>query len=101
MSDIVSSDPAIRTHTRIVDSGPGEIVVVNEQEVEDIVEFNKAHLNSHSGRIAADGEHVGKIPLNIVTRLQKAGIWNDDEALLQWLHDPDNAVWKIHPGKFV
>ena len=101
MSDIVAGDRITRTRTRIVDSGPGEIVVVNEQEVEDIVEFNKARLNSHSGRIAANGEHVGKIPLNIVHQLQKSGMWYDDKRLLEWLHDPDNAVWKIHPGKFV
>lgn len=103
MNDIIGGDLIARTQSRLIDNGPDELVVYNEQEVEDIMEYNKAHRNSIDERAgtAADGELVGKIPLNIVYRLKKAGIWDDDDALLKWLHNPDNVVWKIHPGKFI
>jgi hypothetical protein len=96
---IVSDDPVTRNRSRLVYDGD-HLHVRNNQEVSEIVEFNRAEFNSIDGGVAADGERTGRIPMVIVYDLMRKGIWEDDDALLQWLELPENAAWKVHPGRF-
>ena len=98
---IVTDDRVTGCQSRIIHEGDS-LFVQGSQDTTDIEELNKAEFNMHDerARCAPDGEHVGRIPLTVMTQLQKAGIWNDDKALLRWLERPENKVWKIHPGKF-
>ena len=79
-----------------------DLVVQNTQDVEEIIKHNAAHraLIDQKARCAPDGELVGRIPLNIVYRLMREGVWQDNDALLAWLELPENKVWKMHPRKF-
>ena len=98
---IVTDDGVTGCKSAIIFEGD-ELIVQGSQDVTEIEEYNKAHLNhhDHNARCAKDGEHVGRIPLTIMYQLIKEGIWYDDEALLQWLEQPENKVWKVHPGRF-
>lgn len=79
-----------------------KLIIQGSQDTTAIEDYNTDHMSMHdtSGRCAQDGEHVGRIPLEIMTQLQKSGVWLDDKALLAWLEQPENKIWKIHPGKF-
>lgn len=78
------------------------LFIQGSQDVTAIQEYNAAHRAMHdtSGRCAPDGELAGSVPLEIMTDLQKKGIWQDDDALLAWFELPENKDWKMHPGKF-
>ena len=99
---IVTDDRVTGCQSRLIFEGD-DLIVQNSQNTTGIEELNKAERSMHDERAgcAPDGEQVGRIPMSIVMQLQKAGIWNDDKRLLEWLHDLANAVWKTHPGRFI
>jgi hypothetical protein len=102
MSDIAIGDRATGCQTRLHTESDGSIVVANNQDVTAVIKHNEAHKAtiSQRARCAKDGELAGSIPMAIVTDLMKKGIWQDDDALLQWLELPENAAWKMHPRRF-
>ena len=36
---------------------------------------------------------VGRVPLNILSYLQKSGIFQDPDRFRKWMLDPDNRAW--------
>lgn len=99
---IVTDDRVTGCKTALIFEGD-DLVVHRTQDVTAIEEHNAAHRATlrQNATCAPDGELVGTIPLEIMTLLQKSGVWNDDDALLEWLHQPENAAWKMHPGRFI
>ena len=79
-----------------------DLVVQNTQDSTAVEEYNAAHraLIDQRARCAKDGELAGSIPMVLVYKLMKEGIWQDDKALLAWLELPENAAWKMHPRRF-
>lgn len=78
--------------------------ICNSQDVEAIVEHNKAKFNEFTSARDAWGDKIGHsthaatIPLNIYFDLQRKGILRDPVAFKRWLNDPDNSAFRTRPG---
>jgi hypothetical protein len=106
MSDtrLLSQDEMLPIRDLWHENSDGGIVLETQQNVEDVVDDCKARMNLHNSKanqkFKGDGFHrVGQIPLVIVVQLMREGIWHDDEALLKWLDDRDNEVFKTMPAR--
>lgn len=99
---LLKSDPITRRRTRIHGRLDADYIE-SQQDVEPIMEANhemRRHWTSARDPHGKDGSFAGRIPAVIVDDLIRQGIFYDDDALLEWLERPENAVWKMHPGKF-
>ncbi len=74
--------------------------IATEQNVEDLVEQNKAISNEITS-LDRHGEmrRVASIPLNVYMELREKGIVQDQKAFKRWLNDPDNRFFRTSPGK--
>lgn len=78
----------------------GRIIHEVEQDVTDIVEDCKARMASTDERARyGDMAHVASIPMSIYNELLAKGIINDQQALKDWLNNPDNRVFRTRPGR--
>ena len=79
-----------------------KLYIKNTQDTTVLEEYNAAHraMIDQKAHCAKDGELAGSVPLVLMYKLMKEGIWQDDEALLAWLELPENEAWKMHPRKF-
>lgn len=74
------------------------------QDIEGIVEGNKAAFNEYSSGRDAWGDGIGertrvaRIPLTILHDWFQTGQWRDQAFLRRWLNDPANAVFRTRPG---
>lgn len=73
--------------------------VETRQDVEPIVVLNKEDFKDSDGRYRDDLTLVARIPISIYMDLQRKGIADDDKAFKRWLNDPDQRVFKAHPGR--
>lgn len=91
--------------TSIYHEQDGQMIVEKVQDVTDIIESNKQKRNSVSGRMG-DLVHVAEIPMVVLEK------WcNEDginylrpehkKALMRKIHERDNSLFKVHPGRFV
>lgn len=98
---ILTSNPVTKTRT-VMYSDPysGDGVFHTEQDVTDVVEANKAHLNmfDERQRCAKDGEMVASIPSVVYWSLPKH-IRDDETEFRKWLDDPDQRAFRTHPTK--
>lgn len=78
-----------------------EMTLRTEQNVQPIIDHNQALYADTDARARwrPDMNHVGKIPIGIWQDLLRRGIAQDDAALLRWLDDRDNRVWRVRPGR--
>jgi hypothetical protein len=76
----------------------GGVVLETAQDVSDIIEANKADYNAGAG-FAGDMRHVARIPLVVYDDLMRRGIAQDPARLKAWLNDPDNRLFRSHPGR--
>lgn len=78
-----------------------DIVIDTQQEITDLKELNKASFNAHDGRshFRKDMVRVASIPMNLYMELDRLGIARDDKALLKWLDQPENGVFRTAPGR--
>ena len=101
---LLRADPVSRTRTTMHYSELDEnLVVYRQQDVTDIIEYNKARSNLFDSAKNPWGEWggwVGRIPETVYYALPK-DLREDGDALLAWLQDRDNSVWKIRPGRLV
>jgi hypothetical protein len=69
--------------------------MVRTQDVEPILELNKAQ-RKEAPRRAPDGMvHLGRIPAVIADDLHRKGILQDSQRLRRWILDPDNAAFLV------
>lgn len=71
--------------------------IVKEQDVTGIVEYNKAAFDAAPKRWG-EFTHVGRIPMTVYMELKEKGILDDQQELVKWLNDPNNAMWRTRPG---
>jgi hypothetical protein len=98
---LVDYDPLTRTSKLFhYDHTDDTFVIKTVQDVEPILEANKAAMNSLDER-AKHGEfdRVASIPMPIYMELQRKGIADDPTAFTRWLDDPDNRAFRTRPGK--
>lgn len=72
-----------------------------------VIEANKREINDHAGGYKSEGfNKVGTIDKVVyLAWCRKKGIgteeaWKDNELLLTFLRDPDNAAFRTHPTFF-
>jgi len=82
----------------------GSFQIERRQDVENIIELNKALYNNAPLRWG-DGHLAAIIPDVIVMELTKQGIMRgagvilDHDRFKKWLNDRDNLAWRVRPGK--
>jgi hypothetical protein len=98
MKKLMDIDPitGIR-HVFHYDDMTDEATITAEQDVDDVIEQNKALYNESHGR---HGEltRVAQIPMVVYMDLKKRGIIDDQVAMKRWLNDPDNRYFRTRPG---
>lgn len=98
MRKVLDHDPNTGiSHVFYYDDVTDEATITAEQDVDDVIEFNKAQYNETHGKF---GEFckVASLPLVVYHDLQKRGILNDAKAFKRWLNDPDNRFFRTRPG---
>lgn len=98
---LVTDDRVTGCKTALVFEGD-QLHVRRSQNTTIIEEDNAAHIATidQRAKCAPDGEFVGRIPLELMNMLMESGVWYDDTALLEWLEQPENKAWKMHPARF-
>lgn len=91
------------------DADRDELHIETVQDVEPILEANKAQFNGTDERAPwADGmQKVATVPLNVLEDLMQRGILvpgrNGDgegnKRLKAWLNDPENRFFRTRPGR--
>lgn len=80
----------------------GQWYIEHQQDVEGILELNKAQYNSTDERARYKKEvfnHVARLPLVVQEDLRQKGILNDKKAFLKWLDQPENRAFRTRPGR--
>ena len=82
------------------DEATGTAYIERVQDVESIVEANKALYNLSDGvPHFGDGKRVASIPIVVWDELTRLGIADDPVALRAWLNDADNRAFRTLPGR--
>lgn len=101
MKRLLDHDP-LRGVTEIFhfDAASDTFSIEAVQDVEPIIEANKASFNSFSsGRDRwGDQQRVAHIPHVVLEQLMREGKLWDQDYMKRWLNDPDNAVFRTRPG---
>jgi hypothetical protein len=105
--DLIWSNPVLGTRTYF-DHDEQDIVLETVQDIEPIIEANKAILNnvdaSASSARFGDGKLVAQIPIVIMLQLVSKGILSpkfavlDEKRFSAWINDPENRYFRTFPG---
>lgn len=85
------------------DDSNDTFTIQTSQNVDDLLEANKAHFNEFDSGRSGWGDKIGastkvaSIPLNLYFELRKR-FGYDQAAWKRWLNDPDNAAFRTRPG---
>jgi hypothetical protein len=103
---LLDYDPATKTTEWFhYDHSNDTYTIERVQEVDDIVEQNKALQNDNAGGWRGDMHHVASIPLEMLVLLEKKGIISsagrilDQAKLKAWLNDSTNRFFRTRPGR--
>lgn len=103
---ILSEDITTRQRTTWnPDVQDGSVVVATEQDVQPVIEANKAKFNQNTGGFKGDMHHVARIPMVVMEQLFREGLVDvsgrptDERRFLAWLDDPANRAWRTKPGR--
>jgi hypothetical protein len=95
---LISDDKATGIKTYLdYDGTDDNATIVKEQDVTGIVESNRAAFDNAPKRWG-EFTHVGRIPMTVYMELKAKGILDDQQELVKWLNDPNNAMWRVRPG---
>ena len=82
-----------------------EITIQQEQNVDSLIEANKAEYNAADTKWSDQlfGNKVASIPYAAIDKLNKDGIMKgfsvlDQKRFFAWLNDPDNLFFRTKPG---
>jgi len=92
--------------TKIIQNLDGSLTVASTQEdrkLKDIYDINKEDKFT-LGRKNYNGDsqfshRVARIPLIVVEKMMREGVWGNQERMREWLNNPDNAAWRTTKGK--
>jgi hypothetical protein len=77
----------------------GGISFEKTQDVESLLELNKATLNASPEGWKGDLHKVASIPIHVYQQLRAEGILKDPERMKRWLADPDNSKFRTKSGR--
>lgn len=104
MKRTLDYDPIKKLGQRMHFQPDGSFFIETLQDVEDIVELNKAQMAQADERKrwsdSGAGEHLARIPLSILYSEPLKTILdnNDMKAFRKWLDDPANIAFRSRPG---
>lgn len=87
------------------DDDTGGFIMESVQDVEDVIEDNKARANMAPSHWRGNWHRVASIPNVVMMELSKQGIVSpagrifDQQAFRKWLNDRDNQLFRTRPGK--
>lgn len=97
---LFKADATAKTQTLWHDHTDGSVTVERQQDVEELVESNKAEYRSWDERSRwGVGRKVAEIPMVTYMQLKKEGIVDDPVRFKRWLNDRDNLVFRTAPGR--
>lgn len=95
---LLDKDPLAKSREHLyIDDSEGKIHREFVEDVEDVIEENRARYNLDHGRWG-EWAHVAQIPASVYWDLDKKGITQDPKAFRRWLDDPDNRYFRTRPG---
>lgn len=68
-----------------------------DQNVDNIIETNKAEFNADHGRFG-EWTHVASIPISIYEAWKREGILDDEQEIKRRLNDPQLRFFRTRPG---
>lgn len=95
-------NPFAGTKTLFHTHDDGQFSIETVADVEATIELNKRRFNdSNRHQIGGEGHGVmvASIPVVLYDQLMREGIAEDNEAMLRWLRDPDNRLFRTHEMK--
>jgi len=73
-------------------------VLENQQNEDPIIKYNKVLRNEWDSRYKVGGHkewhHAATIPMIVIEKLMRDGIWQDQKAMNKWLNDPANIGYR-------
>lgn len=73
-------------------------VLENQQNEDPILKYNKILRNEWDSRYKVGGHkewhHAATIPMIVIEKLMRDGIWQDQKAMNKWLNDPANIGYR-------
>lgn len=97
------SAPVDATTTFHYDAVDDKVHFETREDVEPLIELNKAQYNNFDERSRWGDRFVtgtvARLPLWLGLELQRKGILDDSEKLAKWLDDPANSGWRTRPGR--
>jgi hypothetical protein len=92
--------------TKIITNLDGSLTVASQQDdkaVKKVSEFNqqdkfRAGRNKYKGD-SQFSHRVARIPLIVVEKMMREGVWGNKDRMKEWLNHPDNAPWRTTKGK--
>jgi hypothetical protein len=100
-SRLLDYDAATGTKTIFHSDGEGGGTIETQQDVTDLLEYNKARYNNVDER-ARYGEKawiVASLPMHVYFDLKRKGIADDQKKFKAWLNDPENLYYRTRPGR--
>ena len=95
-------NPLAGTKTLFHTHDDGQFSIETVADVEAALEANKRRYND-SNRHQIGGEGYGvmaaSIPVVVYEQLMRDGIAQDNKAMIRWLNDPDNRLFRTHEMK--
>jgi hypothetical protein len=83
----------------------GGYIIETQQDIEHIIELNKAVVNDNDTGWKGEWHHVAHIPLSILMKLAQDGIVTtggevlDEKRYRSWLNDPENQHFRVKRGR--
>ncbi len=78
-------------------SGQDDKVVKKLYDLNNKDKFNTAN-NKYKGD-STFSHKVASIPMIVVEKMMREGVWGNQERMREWLNHPDNAPWRTTKGK--
>jgi hypothetical protein len=94
-------DEPVQTRVHYEEDGD-RLIIQRIQDVEPILEANKAKANDARTDWKGEFHHVASIPLVIIEKYKNEkgiDLMKDKAAMKRFLNDPDNKFLRVKPGK--
>lgn len=81
------------------DDADDSMTIEDIQNVEPLVEQNKALYNDSPGNWKGNMHRVASIPMTVYNQLVQSGCARDKKCMKRWLNDSDNRVFRTRDGR--
>lgn len=99
MKRLIDSDPMTRQKQLAHIEHDGSLGIETKQDVEDLIERNKAEYRESDNGWDGDFHKVASIPNAVYWDLKRKGIIDDPKAFKKWLNKRENRFFRTKPGR--